>query len=114
MASQKERMQFIEVLFAEEARACPLREVGEIARKIMRNAATHGRLAEEECGRELTEAEQRKVDSCEERIGQLCARLGKGFVPQFSGDPRGYTVKIRLPSGRYNNWGGEAWGVPGS
>ncbi len=27
-------------------------------------------------------------------------------------DPRGYTVKLSLPSGRSNHWGGETWGVP--
>lgn len=37
-----------------------------------------------------------------------------GVVPIFGGDPRGYTVKILLPDGSSNTWGGFecGWGVP--
>ena len=39
---------------------------------------------------------------------------GWAFDVKFNGDPRGYAVKILLPSGRYNTMGGreEGWGVP--
>ncbi len=32
----------------------------------------------------------------------------------FNGDPRGYAVKFRLPTGVYNSWGGveHGWGIP--
>lgn len=33
---------------------------------------------------------------------------------KFDTDPRGYTIKLKLPSGRYNSWDGESWGVPTS
>lgn len=38
----------------------------------------------------------------------------QGVVPDFGGDPRGYTVKLLLPDGSYNTWGGFecGWGVP--
>lgn len=37
---------------------------------------------------------------------------GAGCDVAFSGDPRGATVKLLLPNGESNSWGGEGWGVP--
>jgi hypothetical protein len=48
------------------------------------------------------------------RITAICEGLGAGFVPVFNGDPRGATVKIRVPSGRTNDWGGVGICVPTS
>ena len=51
-------------------------------------------------------------------VETICARVtrpdGKQFRPRFHGDPRGYVLKIMLPSGRYNTWGGaeSGYGVP--
>lgn len=35
------------------------------------------------------------------------------IFPRFGGDPRGYVVKLKLPSGRSNTWGGAeaGWGI---
>jgi hypothetical protein len=37
-----------------------------------------------------------------------------GLDVETDGDPRGYTIKLRLPSGRFNSWDGLSWGVPTS
>lgn len=37
-----------------------------------------------------------------------------GLTAEMDTDPRGYTIKLKLPSGRYNSWDGESWGVPTS
>lgn len=90
------------------------------ARLLMRHGATYGRLAEIECSVELTQRQQtqleKRQEQLERRIRQIVATLGEGFDVNFSGDPRGYTVKITLPTKRYNTWGGEesGWGVPTS
>jgi hypothetical protein len=36
------------------------------------------------------------------------------WLPDFGGDPRGYTVKVHLPNHAYNTWGGaeSGYGVP--
>jgi hypothetical protein len=39
---------------------------------------------------------------------------GGEFVPIFTYDPRGATVKLHLPSGATNSFGGEGWCVPTS
>lgn len=84
----------------------------DIARAILRDAATHYRLAEQDCNVGLTEAQARRSDACERRILARCAELGPGFGAVFSGDPRGATVKITLPSGYSDSWGGEGLCVP--
>ena len=37
---------------------------------------------------------------------------GMSIEPVFSGDPRGAVLKLRLPSGRTNDWGQDGFCVP--
>lgn len=129
MTKQNERDQFI----AQLVRALPNKPahlVADSARLLMRHAKTHGRLAEEECNgpgdyvhrlpiaesNRLIEEHARRVETrqaqAEKRIAAICAELG--IEPVFGGDPRGYTVKVRLPSGASNTMGGreDGWGIP--
>ena len=81
-----------------------------LARLILRDATTHNRCAERECSEDMSEREAARVEkqsaACERRITERLALLGPGFsVAEFSGDPRGCTVKIRLPSGYGDSWG---------
>ena len=48
----------------------------------------------------------------EARLKDLCRHYG--FELNLGGDPRGYAVKLILPTGRYNTFGGkgEGYGVP--
>jgi hypothetical protein len=46
----------------------------------------------------------------EEKITALCQKLG--CEPLFQGDPRGCTVKLKLPSGNTDDWGKEGFCVP--
>jgi hypothetical protein len=83
-----------------------------IVRLLLRLAKTHLRWAETRCNREVNEAEERREERLEQRISELCADLG--IRVKFGGDPRGFTVKLFLPSGRYNSFGGkeDGFGVP--
>ena len=55
---------------------------------------------------------ERKEQACERRIKEICA--GFSLPVTLGGDPRGYTVKVKFPSGAYNTWGGssEGYGIP--
>ena len=66
---------------------------------------------ETECNYGLTECQQKLVERLEERARVLTAALGVGI--KFNGDPRGFAVKLMLPSGDFNTWGGkeEGWGI---
>ena len=56
-----------------------------------------------------TEARALKAANAVATLASEC-----GFTPRLGGDPRGYTLKLILPTGRYNTWGGveDGWGVP--
>lgn len=82
----------------------------DLARAILRDATTHNRCAERECSEDMSEREAARVEkqsaACERRITERLALLGPGFsVAEFTGDPRGATVKIRVPSGYGDSWG---------
>jgi hypothetical protein len=129
-ASAKSREEFLSVLQAEfpPERASEVLKAG---RLLLRHACTHNRLMEEFCNgspaqsfphisakevgklqQEWDDRIERQKESVRKRVVEICGELG--IRPNFSGDPRGYTVKLHLPSGRYNTWGGqeEGWGVP--
>ncbi len=46
----------------------------------------------------------------EARVQKLCAK--HGLKPVFNGDPRGAVLKIKVPSGRTNDWGRDGICVP--
>jgi hypothetical protein len=77
---------------------------------LLRAARAYGRLQELACSRELTGREVAREARLEREIRALVSPL----AVTFGGDPRGFTVKVVLPSGRSNTWGNDGWGVPGS
>ena len=130
MATSKERDRFI-IELTKALSATPADKVEHAARLILRHAKTHGRLAEESCNghpaqgsptmptdqlnrlQERWDARIEKQEAqIERRIKEICEPLG--IVPDFGGDPRGYTVRLHLPTGAYNTWGGResGFGVP--
>lgn len=135
MATRKEREEFLSVLQDElvwpgvrkgKSSALGRAEVLEAGRLLLRHARTHGNLAVEECNGPpdwLLRNGQKGIDEraahiakrqerCEKRIREICADLG--LRVELGGDPRGFTVKIHFPSGKYNTWGGResGYGVP--
>jgi len=82
---------------------------------IHRHAVTYARIQESRCSEEMSERAtarlERREAQIERRIGHLAAYIGCGV--KFTGDPRGYCVRLILPDGRYNTWGGaeDGWGV---
>ena len=103
MAS-KEKMEFVFIM-AKHSEAT-LHDL----QRLLRFAATHQRICTDECNRELSEREQAKKIRVQRKILALCTSAK--VEARFSGDPRGCTVKLRLPDGTYNNWDGETVGVP--
>jgi hypothetical protein len=93
-------------------------EIVQTCSLICRHATTHNRLQVIHCNRGLSKAEERKEEQIEARIKALVEELphvdGKPIVPKFGGDPRGFTVKLVMPDGRYDTWGGaeDGFGVP--
>ena len=112
MSYQKDRDEFVGVIVAEVASqnrgAIPQwarqQNAAALARLILRNAATIQRIAVKACN----EGQSDKLDSqCEVAKNHIAAACAPwGIKPNFNGDPRGAYVKLILPSGRWNSFGG--------
>ncbi len=80
---------------------------------LIRRAKRYTKMQENHCsfencsGEEWDEREKRLEESIAELVENVPGIVGV----QFSGDPRGYCVKLKLACGRSNNLGGEAWGI---
>jgi hypothetical protein len=126
----QERATFADVIAAESQNA----EARHIADLFMRHGRTYARLQEANCNglgtwyseysedpKSFAKRQDRFEKRIEKREGQiekrltvLAAQLGPGFAVVFQGDPRGVTVKLTLPSGKTNDFGCEAFCVPGA
>jgi hypothetical protein len=93
-----DRLEFAAVLGAEGVPS-------DVILDVLRDARTIHRLAEIACERELTSTEEKRDEIATARIGGRLAAYG--IESHFQGDPRGAVVKLRLPSGRANDFGGE-------
>lgn len=53
-----------------------------------------------------------KAQAVELRVARLLAALskqtGNKYAPEFGGDPRGAVLRLHVPSGRHEGWGGLA------
>ncbi len=131
-ATPAERGHFIAAVqreFPEDAR------VPQWCERIMRHGATHGRLAEAMCNGDWPcDNGERETKACplcgmgyapwsfrrgacpncrcESLIRKLCTE--QSVTPDFGGDPRGATVKLKMPSGQTNDWGQSGICVPTS
>ncbi len=123
----KERDEFIAVLTEARIAVTPkgngmsIVHITEVAQKLMRLGRESKTLAERECNEPLPEGYvEKKRGSIRDRVAIELAKLGllgkRGCGYSVGGDPRGYTLKLQLPTKRYNTWGGkeEGWGVPNS
>ena len=116
MSYQKDRDEFIGVIVEEcdRARSCIRADHWEenriagsavaLAQLFLRDAATVQRLAIVHCNREMSASEQKQWEAAKRRIKAACEPWG--IRAKCEGDPRGYCVKLILPSGRWNSLGG--------
>lgn len=90
-------------------------QIAEICTDICRLAKRHHRLAEIACNRGLTEREEAEDRGLESQIKEVVSKLplvkGVAIRPRFQGDPRGATVTLIMPDGRYDSWGGAECGL---
>lgn len=104
MTTRKEIIEFA-LLMGRETTANPYH----VAR-MLKLAATHHRLCEAACNRELTVKETVKSARVETAFINLMGEIGASAIIQH--DPRGATFKVRVKSGFTNDWGKEGICVP--
>lgn len=82
------------------------------AEKLCERAKTLQRLYVKQCNEPLSTAETNRMARYEQEVKSICETLGLPGV-SLGGDPRGgQPVKLLLPSGRTNDFGGEGYAVP--
>lgn len=79
------------------------------AELLIRLARSYQRIQETACNRELTPREKAREKSLERRLTEEAKARGLGIT--FSGDPRGFVVKLQFPDGASNTWGQDGWGI---
>lgn len=106
-----------EVVFTAHLVRCylghPVTCVVDDAATLCRLAKRHYALSVALCNGTVEQAEyDRRQAAIGQRINRVLERY-PGTSAEFGGDPRGYTVKLHLPSHVYNTWGGEesGWGI---
>lgn len=115
MSKASEQTEFARIM----GRETPTAKADDLNR-IMRLAREHGRIAERECNGhqkpngdwddEAAKRDELRSEKVEADIRAICERIG--CKATFSGDPRGATVKLIVPSGYSNSFGGEGICVP--
>jgi hypothetical protein len=80
--------------------------------KLLSLAQTRHNYAVASCNRMLSEKELRKVELTRRAIHAICSGYPKTIAEvQTSGDPRGYTTKLKLKSGISNTMD-NMFGIP--
>ena len=103
MSYKTDRDEFVHILTKEGA-DLPTIEA------VLRLSQTYQRLQIQDCNVGLTDVERARVEAYEGRLTDTL-RLVR-MRPVFSGDPRGVTVKIQVPSGKTNDLGNVGICVP--
>ena len=85
-------------------------EIARVVAGLYRNARTLGNVAVARCNRPVTEREERRAERADQDVHTLCRELGL-TAKTNDGDPRGYAVLIRFPSGATNSFAGDGWGI---
>jgi len=113
VSKAKDRYEFVAVLTREIPTLAPFRVV-ELAMQLMRCAASADRLSVAHCNYMETEEYERKITAVRKRVAKLLVDVPGVTALQVGGDPRGFCLKLSLPSGAYNSWGGKesGFGVP--
>lgn len=119
MSYRSDREEFL-VRLAIELPGVPPTAILDYGRAILRAARQLDRLAVALCNGAV---DQDRYESAKARAVARVRRALDGLaewtdrrvtIAEAGGDPRGYTLKLRLPSGKGNTWGGDecGWGVP--
>lgn len=105
----REAYQATESQFFKEAPHIKAGRMMEILDRLHRYEATLSRIGIAGCNRDLTAQEIKKEASTEVKVQEIMKELG--FTAKTGGDPRGYMIRIYLPSKRSNSFDGESWRI---
>ena len=101
--------QFIAALYCEKPNRGKLPgEIVPLAMSLMRAARQVAGLNLVWCNTGLSPAQEKRRERIKRDVLLFARQLGCKEV-EISGDPRGAAIKLKMPSGRGNSWGGEGF-----
>lgn len=68
-------------------------------------------LNEARCSYEVSARQRTRLRKLKDEAKKIIEALGPDFGYIIGDDPRGVPIRVCLPSGRSNSWGGEGWCV---
>jgi hypothetical protein len=114
MTRTEERYKFVSILADEFEDYEKRQEIRNLAPSLMRNAKAYATIQERWCSEEMSEATTTRLEKREANIEKWFTTTLQpfGITPDFQGDPRGAVVKLKVPSGRTDDWGKTGICVP--
>ena len=119
-ATRKEREEFISLIMQHTDGGWDKKY--SFARGLMYYGATYGAIQERQCNghqdyqgnwdKQAADKDERKEEHLRSKVSKLCKEFA--CVAVFQGDPRGATIKVKVPNGFTNDWGQVGICVPGS
>lgn len=101
-------------VFEEESNVKDRDTLRKIMRKLHRYETELQKISEAGCNVKLTEEQWKLIAEKEMRIKAKVEDIvinTLGFSVGFDDDPRGFHIRILLPSARSNLWDGFSWGI---
>ena len=113
MSTTTDRLEFAALLAMELPHLGQYR-VAKLAEGLMSLGRSAHRLAEDMCNRDVPNAGDKQDRLYAKAIAMLNEFGARIIKPNFQYDPRGCCLKLLLPSGAYNGFGGreDGWCVP--
>lgn len=113
MTRREERHQFFDAIRSELS-AMSWRKCSDLVYTMQMKAKQYATIQERWCSEEMTDETTARLEKREANIEKwfITTLQPFGITPDFSGDPRGAVVKLKLPSGRTDDWGQTGLCVP--
>lgn len=109
---RREQEHFVELVVKNFSKATSPQQACFLAFRLIRLATRLQRYATHACNYPLTPRQAATYERTRACLQEIATLLQTRI--DTSGDPRGYVVKVHLPDGAYNTWGGVdvGYGVP--
>lgn len=112
MSKSQEKETFLQRFVEEFTPLIGMNDAFKYGLELMRLAKKKERYNLLYCNVGLSSYQEKKDGEVDNQVKDIAEKLHTSIL--IGGDPRGYALKILLPSGLYNTWGGveNGYGIP--
>ena len=112
MSKAHDREVFMHKMVEEFTPVVGMKEAFKYGLELMRLAKKKERYNLLHCNVGLTPYQEKMDEKIDTQVQDIAKKLQTTI--KIGGDPRGYALKVLLPSGGYNTWGGpeDGYGIP--